>query len=598
MPFVGLALAVSALLFLLWDVAAPVGTWNIFIPIPFEATGTADRLDPALAPANLLAEYRATVVAAINIPGNPSSPVWNVMIASEPHPGLLLTLTAPCTSAVADAARRMPARAVNEIDRRRGDLFSRLGLQLASEAERMEERLASAADGAGGFPDGDQLRNLERRAGALERERQELLSQILLIEKRLSPGKRPAVSRSSRKKARGVKTTTEPGGKWAGGARMALSSRTSLRARLRKTPARRRPPAASAKLSRNRLQQELTRLRSALETADRNLLELAQERQGLALRHERKSGADAELTRIDDENRRLAVLFEAGYAKPDPARAVTSAPPLHLRVWSAARPVALLLGFPVAWLILGRRRTGTPGRAYADTGISLLGTLPALLPETLEEMLHPACFAAAAPREALAIRNICLYIKQNTEEAGRKTLAIVGTHPGCGTSAAAALLTAALTNELHHILLLDLHWARPAQHRLWWIPWNPGAVSWLASTTVPASIRTGNQGEAPRAVVIPAGPRPPDPETALASAPWPKWLSGFPGRPAELLIADTGNLDEAPETLPQRLQAFDAVVLVTCPDSEDRVKRALNLLEPTQKPLLGILLTEIREQTA
>jgi len=577
LPFAGLAILLSGILYLFWDSAAPAGTWNIFIPIHFEAAAPPDQLDPALSPPRLLAEYRAALVVAVTNPTDQAAPPWTISQAPGPRPGILLNLTTPCTSGVAEIARSMPARAANEIDRKRGDLFRRLGLQLASEAERMEERLASPPGEPGDVHDGQHLRAIDLRAGALEQERQELLSQILRIEKRLSPGKRPAVSRP-RKRAKGVRTATRP--------------------RLRKAPIPRKLPAAQAKSTRQSLQQDLARLRHALETVDRALLELSQKRQELELRHERTAGANAELVRINERNRRLAALFESGYGRPVLSAIEATVPPLHLRAWSTVRPLGLLLGFPLAWLLLAGRRGSRPRTTFANTDVPLLGTLPSLSRETLEEMLHPSSFATSAPREALAIRNICIDIKHRTEVEGWKTIAIVGARAGCGTSAAAALVTAALTNELHHILLLDIHWARPSQHRLWWVPWATGATNGLASTGVPAAIRAGNQGEAPRAVVVPAGPRPPDPEAALEAVSWTKWLSGFPGRPTELLIADAGNLEDTPETLPQRLQAFDATILVARPGSDEAVSRALHLLAPGQKPVLGILFNEGGEPVA
>jgi len=562
----------AAALFFVWNACIPDACWSISIPLCITTPGPSPKVYPELASVSLATEYVKTISANLRTAEATIGHAWKINNVSSPTAGISISLTAPFDAAIAERFDQFPVQLPVMLETVRQQRFSTIGLRLASEAEFVENILASYAMGATWNSSdkqmaqiADQLKNIDMRwqkqqdlIQGLEKEVSHLTARVA-VAKRRNSGKLTRSARHRKKSEKHRKKAPVP-------KRLDLQKRS--------------------------MKQRLHQARIEFERLDRERITLAEQKHAREIALQRTQICETKLGLIENENRFLAALFESDYGKPDFTRQERKLPSAFLKAAFMARPLAFVIGPLLAWLLFRKKRT-ISRTVFPGSKIPFLGLIPPLQPETLEAMLHPSSFASAAPREALLIRKIAMDLFHLAKQRECRRLAFFGTHGGCGTSACAALVTAALANDAKQILLVDLHWARPSQHRLWWIPWATGATNWLVSgSSVPSPIQADAGPGAAQARVIAAGPLPPSPEDALKEAPWPLWFSAFPADPPDsLLLVDVGNASESVETGKRLASALDGIILVANPDNPDRLKHALAEFEDAGRPVIGIVST-------
>lgn len=564
----------SLIIYFLWGSMVPVAVWSFYIPITIDPDTEATLSYPSLESAGILTAYRAAVAPVLDTNEQGTGRRWNVACVSSPTAGLSFSLTALFDPSISRKADILVPRIAEVLETTRGELFASIGIKLAQEAERIEnDRPFSSAEPDS--PAGEsQPERLDALSANLDFARENLHQQLLAIEGEIA----------RLKSATGLKHSPKKAAKPA-------KTRIPARSRSRVSNKRKAPPVLDTATSSRRLRLDAARIRQEIEQIDQAKRELATQKHDFEVSQTGLQQKKAELERIVDQNKALTRLFESNYGKPDLSRHTRAFPSLILNAWFAAQPVGLLIGPLLVWLVLRRRKDHAENSVLCDEN-PVLGTIPSLPPETVEDMLRPLCFAATAPREALAITKIAQDLFRRAGENECRTIAFIGSHDGCGTSVSTALIAAALLNDMKRPTLIDLHWRRPVQHRLWWIPWAAGTVNWLSSKAIPTEIIAGNPDENARVIVIPAGPLPPFPEEALKAAPWPLWLPSFPTRPAELLFADLGNFEDTPELMSHLVSSFDGFVLASKQEASDQAEKAMTALTNSGKTFLGFLYSD------
>ncbi len=565
----------AAALFFAWNACIPDALWHIYIPIYTTASAFPLQTHPELASMSFATGYAEIISGKLSATGSNAGRDWKIVGVSSPAAGISISLAAPFDAAITERFEQFPVQLPAMLEPVRQQRFSAIGLELASEAEFLENALASSAIPPRRTSSPQQTAHTDDLQKDLDLRWQKQRSLMEGLEKELSPHTAGAA----------VSKRRNPGpiNRYA-----RHRKKTAKSGKLRKA----KPGTSRADLRQTRLEQRLAQARIEFERLDRERTGLAEKKHALEIALQRRQSYETRLGMIEKENSLLAALFESGHGKPDFSRKERTLPSALLRAVVLARPLALVIGPLLVWFLF-RKDEKTPRSMFPGTEIPILGYIPPLQPEALESMLHPSSFASAAPREALLIRKIAMDLFLSAKAGECSRLAFFGTHGGCGTSACVALVTAALANDAKHILLLDLHWARPAQHRLWWIPWATGTTNWLASGSIPAAISADPGSGSAHARVIAAGPLPPSPEDALTGAPWPLWFSSFPANsPDSLLLVDAGNASESIETGRRLASSLDGVILVANSGSPDQLKNALAEFEAAARPVVGIIFND------
>lgn len=582
------AAVISAIIYFVWGFAVPVARWQISIPIAIDHETEATLPYPALETAGILAAYRAAAAPILQEESDRTGCRWSVAYVSSPATGLSLTLTAPFDSSIAKRADILVSHLANALEATRSDLFASIGLKLAHDMELLEADRKSSIPDDDPLSDESQLAKLDEMSQNLALAAENLRRELTLVEAeaaRLQSAVRKAQPRPAPEKQRSQIRL----GPCEGEGR---SAPTRIR-----VPAPRRTPSAQtadpAAVRENaealrRLKAETARIRQEIDLIAQSKQQVDERRRTVAMAQTGLEQKKTEIARLLEQNKALTGLFTSGYGKLDVSRQTRTFPSQLLDAWFAAQPLGLLTGPVLVWLTIRWRKGRSQDSILCDRP-PVIGAIPALTRETVEEMLRPLSFAATSPREALTLTKIAADLARKADENECRTIAIVGSHRGCGTSVSAALMTAAFANDRKRPLLIDLHWKRPTQHSLWWLPWASGTVNWLASNAVPPQISRGNPDETARAVVVPAGPLPPCPEKAVESAPWKLWLGNFPREETQYLFADLGNVEDSPDLMAGLTTAFDGFVLVSRPETPDQAENAAETLSRTGRPFLGYL---------
>lgn len=557
----------------------PLADWNIYIPVAIDSDIEAILPYPSLESAGILTAYRTAVTPVLQAEEQGVGLRWNVAFVSSPTAGLSLSLTAPFEPSISRKADRLVTHIGEVLESARVELFASVGLKLARDAERIESSLPSSSAGSDSPSDNSQPERLDEFSNNLDQARENLHKQLLELEGKLARLESD--------------TGVKPAPKKPGRSSRSAPLRTSSRNRSAGSDKGDVPSSMDSDAISRQLRSQAAQIRQEIEQIDHAKRELTAKKHAAKAMQKGMLQKKTELEHIIDQNKALTRLFESGYARPELARQTRRFPSLILSGWFMARPLGLFVGPALVWVMIRKRKKHAKKSVSSDE-IPALGSIPTLQPEMLEDMLRPGCFAASAPREALAINRIASELFKKATAKGCRTIAFVGSRDGCGTSVSAALITAALANDRKRPVLIDLHWRRPTQHKLWWIPWAAGTVNWLRSKEVPAGISRGNPAENAHAIVIPAGPLPPFPEEALKEAPWSLWIPNFPARPAEFLFADLGNFEDTPELVNNLVASFDGFVLVSDKETSDQAGRAASALTSSGKTFLGFLYSDLK----
>ncbi len=185
-----------------------------------------------------------------------------------------------------------------------------------------------------------------------------------------------------------------------------------------------------------------------------------------------------------------------------------------------------------------------------------------------------------------------------------------------GKTLIAANLACAMAQAGARVLLVDADLRHPSVHKLFGLPAEPGlvdAVAQHAQARVQATASTaegqttGHPGAAggpaipavqPLDVqglwVLPAGHTPPDPGEVLASSAAGQVLDALRGQ-WDVVVVDTAPVGPVADTLPLAARA-DAVVVVARAGQTRRsgLQRALESLQPTGGPVVGVVLNDFR----
>jgi len=582
------ATIISIIIYHIWGLAVPLARWQISIPIAIDHDTEATLPYPTLETTGILASYRAVATPILQQESDRTGCRWNIAYVSSPAAGLSLTLTAPFDSSIAKQADILVSHLADALETTRSDLFASIGLKLAHDIELLEADRTSSGPDEDPLSDESQLEKLDEMSQNLTLAAENLNRELVLIEAeaaRLKSAARKAPPRVTPAKPR-TRIQVHP----CEGEGCDAPTRVRV-------PVPRRAPAGRSQSTvvtpgdaeaLRRLKTEITRIRQEIDLIAQSKQQVDARRRTVAMTQTGQQQKKAELTQLLEQNKALTNLFKSGYGKLDLSRQARVFPSRILDVWFAAQPLGLLSGPVLIWLALRRRKAGSQSSILCDQP-PVIGTIPALPVETVEDMLRPLSFSATSPRDALTLTKMAADLARKADENECRTIAVVGSHRGCGTSVAAALMTAAFVNDQKRPLLIDLHWKRPAQHRLWWLPWASGTVNWLASNAVPTEISRGNPDKMPCALVVPAGPLPPCPEKALESAPWKLWLGNFPRETTQYLFADIGNVEDSPDLTVGLTSAFDGFVLVSRRETPEQAENAAEMLARSGRPFLGYL---------
>lgn len=585
------ASCISIIIYYVWGFAIPVARWHITIPIIIDHEAEASISYSTLETTSILAAYRAAATPILKEEEERSGRRWDIAPISSPSAGLSLSLTASFDTSIVQKADLLVSHLAGVLESARSGMFASIGLKLAHEIELLESDRQPAATDDDPLSEESQLEKLDEMSRNLDLAAENLHRELALLEAdvaRIKSAARKTRTRTTPKKtpAPRVQIRILP----CEGEGCDAPARLEVPAPSRAPVGRKPGPGVSGAdvEALRRLKSDMERIRQEIELIAQSKQQVDARRRTVAMAQTSLQQKKSELAQLLEQNRALTRLFESGYGKLDLSRQTRTFPSRILDVWFAAQPLGLLSGPFLVWLMLRRKKARAESSIFCDQP-PLIGTLPDLPLEAVEDMLRPLSFAATAPREALTLTKIAADLARRADENGCRTVAFVGSHRGCGTSFSAALMTAALANDRLRPLLIDLHWKRPVQHRLWWLPWASGTVNWLASQAVPVEISRGNTDDHALALVIPAGPLPPCPEKAIESAPWGVWLKNFPRKEAQYLFADLGNVEDAPELMAGLTSAFDGYVLVSREKTAERADQAADVLARSGKPFLGYL---------
>jgi len=582
------AAIISIIIYFVWGFAVPLARWQISIPIIIDHDTEATLPYPTLETTGILAAYRAVATPILKEESDRTGHRWNIAYISSPSTGLSLTLTAPFASSVAERSDILISHLTNALEATRSELFASIGLKLAHEIELLEADRNFSSPDEDPLSDESQLEKLDEMSQNLTLAAENLRRELAVIEAEAAhlksatrkPPHRPAPAKA-RTQIR-VRPCEGEGRDAPALVRVPVPTRT---------PSVRNPAATTAQadaVALRRLKSEITRIQQEIELIAQSKQQVDARRRSVAMTQTGLQQKRTELAHLLEQNRALSSLFKSGYGKLDLSHQSRAFPSRILDAWFSAQPLGLLSGPLIAWFVLRRRKGRSQGSILSDQP-PVIGTIPALPSETATDMLRPLSFAATSPREALILTKIAADLARKADENECRTIAFVGSHRGCGTSLAAALMAAAFANDQKRPLLIDLHWKSPTQHKLWWLPWASGTVNWLASNAIPAQISHGNSDETGHAVVVPAGPLPPCPEKAIESAPWKLWLENFPREAAQYLFADLGNVEDSPDLMVSLTSAFDGFVLVSRLETSDQTKNAVETLARSDRQFLGYL---------
>ncbi len=271
-----------------------------------------------------------------------------------------------------------------------------------------------------------------------------------------------------------------------------------------------------------------------------------------------------------------AILVETGRLRPDDAQAVLRAQKARGGSFGA-----------------NAVRMGLVTRADLDFALARQFDYPYLPGGSgiLDPSVVAACQPFSAVVEALRALRTQLALRWMNARVGRKTLAVAGVGRGEGRSFIAANLAVVFAQMGARTLLLDADLREADQHRLFHLDNRVGLSSVLVG-------RAGSEaivrvGALRNLYVLPAGPRPPNPQELLARALFPRQLRALEGL-FDVVIADTTAAELAADGQIAAAASGSALLVVRQDATDlDRLRHLRASLDLTGSQVLGAVMNRL-----
>ncbi len=234
-----------------------------------------------------------------------------------------------------------------------------------------------------------------------------------------------------------------------------------------------------------------------------------------------------------------------------------------------AKEVREVFPFPSLGLIPLLRRKQMGRKASQDTGVPLLPVIE-----------YPNSLTSAA------YRMLQSNLKFLNPDRRIKSITITSAIAKEGKSTVAANIAATLAQMGHRVLLLDVDFYRPVQHRIWELPNNVGLSNVIMSQV---KLKTVINRVQPNLDVIPSGTLPPRPLALVDSKRMTALMSAFEAQ-YDYIICDTPPLVVASDVVAFSKKT-DGILLVVRPGMIDAnsAEEAKRIMVQSNLELLGVV---------